>query len=149
VHKRKLVGFCCVAAVLALAIGRQAVASSDSSAASASVRASTPDSAYLVREVVYNELNDHDRHGYWRYWIERYSGKGTKLEEAVETPDGPVARLELSDGHALDGQARAEEDRKLRELLNSPGEQAQRRKAYTEDEHRIGRILVLLPEAFL
>jgi len=26
--------------------------------------------AQLVREVVYNELHDHDQHGYWRYWIE-------------------------------------------------------------------------------
>jgi hypothetical protein len=24
----------------------------------------------LAREVVYNELHDHDRHGHWRYWIE-------------------------------------------------------------------------------
>ena len=32
-------------------------------------------SAQLVREVVYNELHDHDRHGYWRYWIERRTPK--------------------------------------------------------------------------
>ncbi|MGA3372899.1 MAG: hypothetical protein ABSC48_14175 [Terracidiphilus sp.] len=25
----------------------------------------------LVREVVYNELHNHERHGYWRYWVER------------------------------------------------------------------------------
>jgi hypothetical protein len=149
VRRRKLIGFCCVTAVLGLATGWPAVASSDTSAASGQARVSTQDSAYLIREVVYNEVHDHATHGYWRYWIERYSGKETRLEEAVETADGPVARLELSDGHALDLQARAEEDRKLRELLNSPGEQAQRRKAYAEDERRIGRILALLPEAFL
>lgn len=146
---RKLIGFCCVTAVLGLATGWPAVASSDPSAASSQARASVPDSDYLIREVVYNEVHGHDTHGYWRYWIERYSGKETKLEQTVETPDGPVARLELSDGHALDVQARAEEDRRLRELLNSPGEQAQHRKAYAEDERRIGRILALLPEAFL
>ena len=147
--KRKLIGFCCVTAVLGLASGWPAVASSDTSAASGQARVSLPNPVTLIREVVYNEVHDHDTHGYWRYWIERYSGKETKLEEAVETPDGPVARLELSDGHALDVQARAEEDRRLRELLNSPGEQAQHRKAYAEDERRIGRILALLPEAFL
>jgi hypothetical protein len=149
VRGRKLIGLCCVTAVLGLATGWPAVASSDPSEASSQARASVPDSAYLIREVVYNEVHGHDTHGYWRYWIERYSGKETKLEQAVETPDGPVARLELSDGHALDLQARAEEDRRLRELLNSPGEQAQHRKAYAEDERRIGRILALLPEAFL
>jgi hypothetical protein len=125
------------------------MAASDPSATSSQARASVPDSDYLIREVVYNEVHGHDTHGYWRYWIERYSGKETKLEQAVETSDGPVARLELSDGHALDVQARAEEERRLRELLNSPGEQAQHRKAYAEDERRIGRILALLPEAFL
>jgi hypothetical protein len=149
VRRRRLIGFCCVAAFLGLAAGWPAVASSDSNAASGPVRVSAPDSAYLVREVVYNEVHDHDTHGYWRYWIERYSGKETKVEETVETPDGPVARLELTDGHALTAEARAEEDHRLRELLNSPGEQAQRRKAYVEDERRIGRILALLPDAFL
>jgi hypothetical protein len=149
VRRRRLIGFCCAAAVLGLAAGWPAVASSDPGAASGPARVSSPDSAYLVREVVYNEVHDHDTHGYWRYWIERHSGKETKVEETVETPDGPVARLELTDGHALTAEARAEEDHRLRELLNSPGEQAQRRKAYVEDERRIGRILALLPEAFL
>jgi hypothetical protein len=108
-----------------------------------------PDSAYLVREVVFNEVHGHDTHGYWRYWIKRHSGEATQLEQAVETSEGPVARLESSNGRPLLAQARDEEDRRLEKLLSSPGEQAQHRKAYAEDEHRIGRILVLLPDAFL
>jgi hypothetical protein len=111
--------------------------------------AASPDSAYLVREVVYNELHDHDAHGYWRYWIERHNGGATQVDEAVETPDGPVARLEMSNGHAADAGARAEDDRRLERLLSSPSEQAQHRKEYADDEHRIGRILALLPDAFL
>jgi hypothetical protein len=103
----------------------------------------------LVREVVYNELHDHDRHGYWRYWIERRSPRETRLEEQVETAEGPVARLVLTNGHPLDTQARLQEQARLNQLLNSPAEQARHLQEYADDEKRIGRILVLLPDAFL
>jgi hypothetical protein len=117
--------------------------------ASAPGKSPGPNSAFLVREVVFNEAHDHDTHGYWRYWIERNSGKDTRLEEAVETPGGVVAWQELSDGRPISAQARAEEERRLQHLVGSPSEQAQHRKEYAEDERRIGRILALLPEAFL
>lgn len=176
-QKRKLIGFCCVTAVLGLApAGNLAQAqssfttrslaanvpakasannskltpeSADASQASNTAPVVLQNSAYLVREVVYNELHDHDTHGYWRYWIERHSSKETQLQEQVETPDGPIDRLEQSNGHALSADAREEEDRRLQNLLNSPSEQAQHRKEYADDEHRIGRILALLPDAFL
>jgi hypothetical protein len=99
--------------------------------------------------VVYNELHDHDTHGYWRYWVERHSSKDTQLREEVETPDGPVARLQLNNGQPISGELREDEDRRLQRLLTSPSEQAQLRKEYSDDEHRIGRILALLPDAFL
>jgi hypothetical protein len=103
----------------------------------------------LVREVVYNELHDHERHGYWRYWIERQSPQGIRLEEQVETAAGPVARLESSNGHPLDADGRQAEDNRLSSLLNSPAEQARFRQQYADDERRIGRIVALLPDAFL
>jgi hypothetical protein len=161
---RRLIGFCCVAAVLGIGCDLRGelpfaakVGVEDGSAKIAANGAPLPapsanpaqTSAFLVREVVYNELHDHDTHGYWRYWIERHSSKDTKLEEAVETSDGPIARLELSNGRPISPAAREEEERRLGRLLNSPGEQAQHRKEYAEDEHRIGRILSLLPGAFL
>ncbi len=103
----------------------------------------------LVREVVYNELNDHERHGYWRYWVERRSQAGTRVEEQVETADGPIARLALSDGRPLTPDAQQQEDDRLQHLLDSPDEQARHLKQYDEDEERIGRILALLPDAFV
>ncbi len=105
--------------------------------------------AQLVREVVYNELHDHALHGYWRYWIERKSPKEMRLEEQVETSEGPVARLNQSNGHPLDAAERLAERSRLRELLNSPSEQARYRQRYTDDEKRIGRIVALLPNAFV
>jgi hypothetical protein len=103
----------------------------------------------LVREVVYNELNDHQSHGYWRYWIERHTSKETRLEDQVETADGPVNRLTLSDGHPLSRETQLQELARLQRLLASPAEQARHLQEYEDDEKRIGRILALLPDAFL
>jgi hypothetical protein len=103
----------------------------------------------LVREVVYNELHDHERHGYWRYWIEKKAQQQTKVEEQVETVDGPVARLVSNSGRPLNAADQQEEELRLEHLLRSPQEQARHRQDYADDEKRIGRILGLLPEAFL
>jgi len=103
----------------------------------------------LVREVVYNELNDHASHGYWRYWVEKKTQSGTRVEEQVETTEGPVARLSENNGRPLNLTARQLEQARLERLLHSPQEQARHVQEYTEDENRIGRILALLPDAFL
>jgi len=103
----------------------------------------------LVREVVYNEQNDHQRHGYWRYRVERRTAAGSRVEEQVETAQGPVTRLELANGQPPNAAARQQEQERLEKLLTSPGEQARHLKQYDEDEQRIGKILALLPDAFL
>lgn len=107
------------------------------------------DAGQLVREVIYNEQNDHQRHAYWRYWVERRSPSGSSLTEQVETADGPIARLTLVDGRALSPQAHEQEQERLQHLLSSPSEQARHLRQYDEDEERIGRILALLPDAFV
>jgi hypothetical protein len=103
----------------------------------------------LVREVVYNELNDHARHGNWRYWIETRTANGTRREEQVETRQGPLTRLAMTDGRPLDAGSQQQERARLDHLLASPGEQARLLQQYNEDEQRTGRILALLPDAFL
>jgi hypothetical protein len=159
VSERNLLGFCCAAAfsVGVLAIPAQS-AWAEGPGAPAKVNPATQpvtgavelhNAAYLVREVVYNELHDHDTHGYWRFWVERHAGRDTQLAEEVETADGPMTRLEASNGQPLTAQLRQDEDRRIGRLLSSPGEQAQHLKEYTDDEHRIARILALLPDAFI
>jgi hypothetical protein len=105
--------------------------------------------AQLVREVVYNELHDHQSHGYWRYWVEQHTAKETWREEQVETADGLLKRLVLENGRALDTASLQNEQARLDHLLNSPQEQTQRHQEYIDDEKRIGRILALLPNAFI
>lgn len=103
----------------------------------------------LIREVVYNELHDHQRHGFWRYWIEKQAQQQDKVEEQVETADGPITRLVSKSGKALSASDQEAERERLNRLLNSPEEQARHRQDYFDDEKRIGRILALLPDAFL
>jgi hypothetical protein len=103
----------------------------------------------LVRDVVYNELHDHQRHGYWRYWIEKQAQQQTKVVEQVETADGPVTRTVSNGGRPLSAIDEREEQERLDYLLNSRQEQARQRQDFIDDENRIGRILALLPEAFL
>ena len=103
----------------------------------------------LVRETVYNELQEHERQDSWRYWIESNTQKNQRTEEQVETADGPVTRLLESDGSALTPAAEKREQARLNHLLHSPLEQALLRQKYIDSEARIGRILGLLPDAFL
>jgi hypothetical protein len=103
----------------------------------------------LVREVIYNEQNDHQRHGYWRYWVERRTQGGTSLTEQVETADGPIARLAANNGQPLSYEEQQKEQERLQQLLRSPSEQTRHLRQYDEDEQRIGRILALLPDAFV
>lgn len=107
------------------------------------------DPGKLVREVVYNELHDHAQHGYFRYWIQRNSRTGTSLTEQIETVDGPVERRVENNGKPLEGREAQEEEGRLEALRNSAAQQTKQREAYEQDEQRIGKILALLPDAFV
>ena len=111
--------------------------------------AAKEDKGRLVREVVYNELNDHAQHGYFHYWIERKAAGGISREEQVETAAGPVARVVEHDGQPLQGRDAVQEQARLEELRASSSEQSSLRAAYQQDQERIGKILALLPDAFV
>ncbi len=103
----------------------------------------------LVREVVYNELQDHHAHGFWRFWVQRNIENQTEREDQVETAEGPITRLSQSNGRPLSPEFEQKEQVRLKHLLGSPAEQAQSRQDYAEGEERIGRVAAMLPDAFL
>jgi hypothetical protein len=67
----------------------------------------------------------------------------------VETSDGPLTQVVSANGRPLDDHAQRVERERLERLMNSPEEQASHRRAYAEDEDRIGRVVAMLPDAFL
>jgi len=111
--------------------------------------AAKQDPVRLVRETVYNELQDHSSHGYWRYWVRQQAQNGSSIEVQVETADGPVGHLLQQNGQPLDEQREQLENARLLNLRNSTSQQANHRQNFIEDDQRIGRILALLPDAFL
>jgi hypothetical protein len=102
----------------------------------------------LIRETIYNELQDHNSHGFWRYWIQQRVQNDTRLAVQVETADGPVSRLVQTNGRPIDDQTREEERARFEHLVNSPQEQASHRKDYLDDENHLAFIMSLLPEAY-
>lgn len=115
-----------------------------------SLAAQSPEPAgQLIRETIYNELQDHNNHGYWRYWIQQRVQKDTRLEEQVETVDGPIKRLVQINGDPIDSQTREEEQARLEHLANSPQDLASHRKDYAEDEKHVALIMALLPDAYV
>lgn len=114
------------------------------------VEAQQPEPAgQLIRETVYNELQDHNNHGYWRYWIEQRVQNDTRLEEQVETADGPVSRLIKTNGQFINDQTRDEEQARLQHMIRSPQEQASHRKDYFEDEKHAAAVMQMLPDAYV
>lgn len=103
----------------------------------------------LVRETIYNELQDHNSHGYWRYWVEQRIQNDTRLVEQLETADGPLKRLVRTNGRPIDQQTRDEERARLQHLVNSPQEQASHRKDYLDDEKHVALIMAMLPESYV
>jgi hypothetical protein len=118
-------------------------------AAALAAQAPTETPGQLVREVVYNEVHDHERHGYWRYLAERRVQQQVIVEDQIETADGTVKEVVLANGRPLGAAAKRYEHERLDHLLASDTERARLRQEHFEDEKRIGRILALLPDAFL
>ncbi|HET6206297.1 MAG TPA: hypothetical protein VFD98_05770 [Terracidiphilus sp.] len=114
-----------------------------------SIWAQPPEAPQLIREMAYNELRDHDTHGFWRYWIEQHGQDETRLQAQVETADGPVTLLVQTNGHPLDTQSRKDEQARLEKLVNSPQESASHRKDYLEDEKHIALMISMLPNAYV
>jgi len=111
--------------------------------------AATLNPEQLIRDTVYNELHDHEVHGYWQYTIQKKTANELMSLEQVETKSGPVQRLIAVNGEPLTAQRRHDEDVRLAEFLSDSAKQRKVREQYLEDERRIERIMQLLPIAFL
>jgi hypothetical protein len=103
----------------------------------------------LVRDVVWNELQDRERDSHWEYRSECASSAQNLVREQVETDQGPIFRVLALGGVPLDDAQRRHEDARLNEYVHDPAQIAHILHAHQEDEARLAAIMKLLPDAFL
>ena len=103
----------------------------------------------LVKDVVYNELEERRQISLWQYRVDKQAaGQTTELQQ-VETRFGPVNRVLARQGHPLDEAARKKETDRLDNLLRNPSEQARMKQDYDGEEQRVQRLISTMPDAFL
>jgi hypothetical protein len=103
----------------------------------------------LVKDVVFNELTDHQHHGYFEYLDVKKIGLETIVKAEVETSTGRLHRVLAEDGRPLGAEQQAEESRRLEALLHDSSQQQKLLRDYQGDENRIARIIGLLPDGFV
>ena|ERR1035437_1673686 len=110
----------------------------------------TSESAHdLIKDVVYNELQDRGRQSFWEYRIEKRIAQQSLTEEQVETQYGSIYRVIAKNGVPLDQAQRQQEDSRLDDLLRNLSERDNLKNNYDKDEQRLERLMALLPDAFV
>ena len=103
-----------------------------------------------VRETVGRELdaqtNDHSR---WRYRIHREDNKGNQDRDVIDTKEGRLSRTLLINGQPLTAEQRANDEARMKKLVEDSNERAKRTKREKDDEDKLTQMFKALPEAFI
>jgi hypothetical protein len=102
----------------------------------------------LVAEVVHNELNAKSS-AKFMFRNSKQTPEGSTVKEMIQTQDGVVARTVALNGKPLTPEQRAEDDKKLQDLLTDPSKMAAKRKEQKADDERVSKMFGELPKAFL
>jgi len=102
----------------------------------------------LVKRAVETQLKDPGGNLHFRYRLHRQSTERDEMREVLETNDGTVARVIMSNGKPLSEEQEKAEEQRLNRYLTDPTAWQQRRKRQKDDEERSTRMLQELPKAF-
>jgi hypothetical protein len=102
----------------------------------------------LVKDVVYNELQERRQVSLWQYREEKRAGSQTTIQQEVETRSGIVYRVLARQGRPLDAAAQKKETERLNNLLRNTAEQARMKQESQAEEQRLQRLMAAMPEAF-
>ena len=109
-----------------------------------------PDANQYIRGIVKNELNaDATDHSHWRYRIHREDDKGSQDRDVIETKDGQIARTLLINGRPLTPQDRANDDARMKKLVQDASDRAKREKRLKDDSDRVEQMFKAIPDAFI
>ena len=103
----------------------------------------------LVKDVVYNELQERRQVSLWQYRVDKRVGSQTSIEQEVETVSGLVFRVLARQGNPLDPVAQRRETDRLNNLLHNAAEQARMKQDHQAEEQRLERLMTAMPDAFL
>lgn len=103
----------------------------------------------LVKDVVYNELQERRQISLWQYHVEKRVASLSTVEQEVETRSGPVYRVLARQGKPLDPAGQKKETERLNNLLRNPNEQARMQQDHEAEERRLQRLIAVMPEAFV
>jgi hypothetical protein len=103
----------------------------------------------LVKDVVYNELQERRQVSLWQYRVDKRVFSQSLLEQEVETVDGPVDRVFARNGKPLDPAAQKKETDRLTNLLRNPSDQARMKQDHDAEEERVQRLIAAMPDAFV
>jgi hypothetical protein len=103
----------------------------------------------LVKDVVYNELQERRQISLWQYHVEKRVASLTTDEQEVETRGGPVYRVLARQGKPLDLAGQKKETERLNNLLRNPAEQARMKQDHEAEEQRLERLISAMPDAFV
>ena len=102
----------------------------------------------LIKDVVYNELQERRQISLWQYHVEKRVVSQTTVAREVETVSGPVDRVFERQGKPLDQAAQKRETERLNNLLRNPSELARMKQEHQAEEQRLQRLIAAMPDAF-
>ncbi len=102
----------------------------------------------LVKDVVYNELQERRQVSLWQYRVEKRVGSQTMVAQEVETLSGPVYKVFARQGKPLDQAEQKKETERLNNLLRNLSEQARMKQEHQAEEQRLQRLIGAMPDAF-
>ena len=112
------------------------------------LRAQTESAHDLVKDVVYNELQERREVSLWQYRVEKRVASQTTVAQEVETVSGPVYRVFVRQGKPLDQAAQKKETERLNNLVRNHAEQARMKQDHEAEEERLQRLIAAMPDAF-
>jgi hypothetical protein len=108
------------------------------------------DANQYLREVVKHELAAQENdHTHWRYHIHREDEKGSQDRDVIETKDGQLARTILINGQPLTPDQRANDEARMKKLVEDPSERAKREKRAKDDDDKFVQMFKAIPDAFV
>ena len=103
----------------------------------------------LVKDVVYNELQERRQVSLWQYRVEKRVAGQTMVEHEIETRSGPVYRVLARQGLPLDQAGQKKETDRLNNLLRNRAEQLRMKQDHEAEEARTQRLIAAMPDAFV